>query len=203
MLFLSLGCQGCPSLRFFPETGLTRSHHDLSTTPKPLHARPQVTEQRTAPWPLALEVVSSHAAPALVPSQVQEADDLRRDVIKAESAAVHVPELDMELGIGTLGGLVTTVEVRGAVPPAMCLAAWAFLIDLKREGVDVFRVQKLPAMILRVSARGQGISQMCRGQLNMLLAGSSPSDISLPCEGQLESYAANCLLQYGAMSWQP
>ena len=39
-----------------------------------------------------------------------EQDDLRRDVIKSESAEVSVPELDMQLGAGTLGGLVTTVE---------------------------------------------------------------------------------------------
>ena len=48
---------------------------------------------------------------SFVRSQVREEEDLVRDVIKAESAAVRVPELDMELGIGTLGGLVTTVEV--------------------------------------------------------------------------------------------
>jgi len=47
-------------------------------------------------------------------SQVRDPTDLVRDVIKADSAAVLVPELDMELGIGTLGGLVTTVEVRSA-----------------------------------------------------------------------------------------
>ena len=55
-------------------------------------------------------------------SQVRDPADLVRDVIKADSAAVLVPELDMELGIGTLGGLVTTVEVRGGtVPEAACL----------------------------------------------------------------------------------
>ncbi len=49
-------------------------------------------------------------------------------MIKADSAAVLVPELDMELGIGTLGGLVTTVEVRGsAVPAAVCAAPCAAL----------------------------------------------------------------------------
>ncbi len=39
-----------------------------------------------------------------------EQDDLRRDVIKSESADVTIPELDLHLGPGTLGGLVTTVE---------------------------------------------------------------------------------------------
>ncbi|KAH9304602.1 hypothetical protein KI387_009006 [Taxus chinensis] len=37
-------------------------------------------------------------------------DDLSRDVIKSDSARVIVPEVDLELAPGTLGGLVTTVE---------------------------------------------------------------------------------------------
>lgn len=37
-------------------------------------------------------------------------EDLSRDVIKSDSARVIVPELDLELAPGTLGGLVTTVE---------------------------------------------------------------------------------------------
>ena len=36
--------------------------------------------------------------------------DLDRDVIKSETADVAIPELDLELGRGTLGGRVTTVE---------------------------------------------------------------------------------------------
>ncbi|KAK6917036.1 Zinc finger, ZPR1-type [Dillenia turbinata] len=36
--------------------------------------------------------------------------DLSRDVIKSDTASVHVPELDLELTSGTLGGIVTTVE---------------------------------------------------------------------------------------------
>lgn len=36
--------------------------------------------------------------------------DLGRDVIKSESSDLSVPELDLELGRGTLGGRVTTVE---------------------------------------------------------------------------------------------
>ena len=36
--------------------------------------------------------------------------DLSRDVIKSETADVAVPELELELGCGTLGGRVTTVE---------------------------------------------------------------------------------------------
>lgn len=42
--------------------------------------------------------------------RVQNAKDLSRDVIKSDSAAVQVPELDLELSSGTLGGMVTTVE---------------------------------------------------------------------------------------------
>ena len=36
--------------------------------------------------------------------------DLRRDLIKSESADVEVPELELVLTHGTLGGRVTTVE---------------------------------------------------------------------------------------------
>jgi zinc finger protein len=36
--------------------------------------------------------------------------DLRRDVIKAETARVSIPELDLEVTTGSLGGMITTVE---------------------------------------------------------------------------------------------
>ncbi|XP_066367499.1 LOW QUALITY PROTEIN: uncharacterized protein [Miscanthus floridulus] len=42
--------------------------------------------------------------------RVQKARDLTRDVIKSDSASVKVPELELELSCGTLGGMVTTVE---------------------------------------------------------------------------------------------
>jgi zinc finger protein len=41
---------------------------------------------------------------------VKNIKDLSRDVIKSDTASVKVPELDLELGSGTLGGLVTTIE---------------------------------------------------------------------------------------------
>ncbi|GER57387.1 ZPR1 zinc-finger domain protein [Striga asiatica] len=41
---------------------------------------------------------------------VKNVKDLSRDVIKSDTASVKVPELDLELASGTLGGLVTTVE---------------------------------------------------------------------------------------------
>ncbi|OVA05104.1 zinc finger protein [Macleaya cordata] len=41
---------------------------------------------------------------------VKNKDDLSRDVIKSDHASVKVPELDLELASGTLGGLVTTIE---------------------------------------------------------------------------------------------
>ncbi|PKA61003.1 hypothetical protein AXF42_Ash020811 [Apostasia shenzhenica] len=41
---------------------------------------------------------------------VQNVKDLSRDVIKSDTASVKVPELDLELASGTLGGIVTTVE---------------------------------------------------------------------------------------------
>lgn len=42
--------------------------------------------------------------------QVKNIKDLSRDVIKSDSAGVTIPELDLELASGTLGGIVTTVE---------------------------------------------------------------------------------------------
>uniref|UniRef100_A0A803PK65 Zinc finger ZPR1-type domain-containing protein n=1 Tax=Cannabis sativa TaxID=3483 RepID=A0A803PK65_CANSA len=42
--------------------------------------------------------------------RVTNVKDLSRDVIKSDTAAVSIPELELELGSGTLGGLVTTVE---------------------------------------------------------------------------------------------
>lgn len=42
--------------------------------------------------------------------RVQNAKDLTRDVIKSDSAGVKIPELELELAGGTLGGIVTTVE---------------------------------------------------------------------------------------------
>ncbi|KAJ0076168.1 hypothetical protein Patl1_34563 [Pistacia atlantica] len=41
---------------------------------------------------------------------VKYINDLSRDVIKSDTASVKVPELDLELASGTLGGVVTTVE---------------------------------------------------------------------------------------------
>ncbi|KAL7614650.1 hypothetical protein Lser_V15G05665 [Lactuca serriola] len=36
--------------------------------------------------------------------------DLSRDVIKSDTASVEIPEIDLELTSGTLGGIVTTIE---------------------------------------------------------------------------------------------
>lgn len=41
---------------------------------------------------------------------VKNVRDLSRDVIKSDTASVEIPELELELASGTLGGLVTTVE---------------------------------------------------------------------------------------------
>ncbi|CAA3017111.1 zinc finger ZPR1-like isoform X1 [Olea europaea subsp. europaea] len=41
---------------------------------------------------------------------VKNVNDLNRDVIKSDTASVEIPEIDLELATGTLGGLVTTVE---------------------------------------------------------------------------------------------
>lgn len=42
--------------------------------------------------------------------RVETQEDLRRDVIKAETATLEIPELELEVTTGTLGGLITTVE---------------------------------------------------------------------------------------------
>ena len=42
--------------------------------------------------------------------QVEEPEDLQRDVLKSETASIAVPELELEVTTGTLGGLITTVE---------------------------------------------------------------------------------------------
>lgn len=41
---------------------------------------------------------------------VKNIKDLSRDVIKSDTAGVTIPEVDLELASGTLGGLVTTIE---------------------------------------------------------------------------------------------
>lgn len=41
---------------------------------------------------------------------VKDADDLKRDVLKSDSAMVTIPELELELAHGTLGGVYTTIE---------------------------------------------------------------------------------------------
>ncbi|KAJ7969281.1 Zinc finger protein ZPR1 [Quillaja saponaria] len=41
---------------------------------------------------------------------VKHVSDLSRDVIKSDTASVKVPDLDLELASGTMGGVVTTVE---------------------------------------------------------------------------------------------
>ncbi|KNA21846.1 hypothetical protein SOVF_039550 [Spinacia oleracea] len=41
---------------------------------------------------------------------VKNVKDLNRDVIKSDSASIKIPEVDLELGSGTLGGMVTTIE---------------------------------------------------------------------------------------------
>lgn len=56
----------------------------------------------------------------------------RRDVIKAESAALSVPELDLEVTTGVFGGLVTTVE--GLVVAVRWAAVWlACMCNTKHE----------------------------------------------------------------------
>jgi zinc finger protein len=37
-------------------------------------------------------------------------EDLKRDLFKSETAGISIPELELELAHGTLGGVYTTVE---------------------------------------------------------------------------------------------
>lgn len=46
----------------------------------------------------------------IITLKVTEQEDLRRDVIKSDSAHVSIAELDLEMSTGSLGGLITTVE---------------------------------------------------------------------------------------------
>ncbi|XP_071707478.1 uncharacterized protein [Rutidosis leptorrhynchoides] len=59
------------------------------------------------------ELKSGGAIPAKgnkVSVSVKNIRDLSRDVIKSDTASVIIPEIDLELTSGTLGGIVTTVE---------------------------------------------------------------------------------------------
>eukprot|EP01112_Ceratiomyxa_fruticulosa_P017640 TRINITY_DN5536_c0_g1_i1.p1 TRINITY_DN5536_c0_g1~~TRINITY_DN5536_c0_g1_i1.p1 ORF type:complete len:526 (-),score=131.00 TRINITY_DN5536_c0_g1_i1:100-1677(-) len=42
--------------------------------------------------------------------KVENLEDLSRDILKSETANVYIPELDLHLGTGTLGGRFTTIE---------------------------------------------------------------------------------------------
>ena len=42
---------------------------------------------------------------------VKSPEDLKRDVLKGESASIGIPELDLLLMGGTLGGVYTSIEV--------------------------------------------------------------------------------------------
>ena len=37
-------------------------------------------------------------------------NDLKRDLFKSDTCAVEIPELELELDYGTLGGVLTTIE---------------------------------------------------------------------------------------------
>lgn len=42
--------------------------------------------------------------------EVRDKSDLSRDVLKSDSTSLHIPEIDLEMAPGTLGGFFTTVE---------------------------------------------------------------------------------------------
>lgn len=46
----------------------------------------------------------------IITLRVKSEIDLKRDLFKSETAGLSIPELDLELNCGTLGGAYTTVE---------------------------------------------------------------------------------------------
>lgn len=42
--------------------------------------------------------------------KVIDEEDLKRDCFKSDSSRLFIPELDLELGYGTLGGIYSTIE---------------------------------------------------------------------------------------------
>jgi zinc finger protein len=42
--------------------------------------------------------------------KVKNSDDLKRDLYKSDSARLIIPEIELEQGYGTLGGVYSTVE---------------------------------------------------------------------------------------------
>ncbi len=52
--------------------------------------------------------ISKHAIRTTL--QVRTADDLKRDVLKSDTSSIVIPEIDLELVAGTLGGKYSTLE---------------------------------------------------------------------------------------------
>lgn len=46
----------------------------------------------------------------IIKLKVESVQDLKRDLFKSETAGLEIPELELELSSGTLGGVYTTVE---------------------------------------------------------------------------------------------
>jgi zinc finger protein len=42
--------------------------------------------------------------------KVEDSEDLSRDILKSETCGLEIPEIDLELHAGTLGGRFTTLE---------------------------------------------------------------------------------------------
>lgn len=65
----------------------------------------------------------------IVSKQVTEQEDLSRDVIKSDTAEISIPELDLHITTGSLGGLITTVEGL-ATSVQVCFAALPHLCSV-------------------------------------------------------------------------
>lgn len=102
---------------------------------------------------------------------IETIEDLSRDLLKAESCELYIPELDLRLGTGTLGGRFTTIE--------------GLLDQLKEELAD-----KVPFCI------GDSAEDGKRLKLNELLASiQSIIDGDLKCSLILDDPLGNSYVQ--------
>ncbi|KAG5553918.1 hypothetical protein RHGRI_011702 [Rhododendron griersonianum] len=91
---------------------------------------------------------------------VKNIKDLSRDVIKSDTASVKVPELDLELASGTLGGLVTTVE--GLIMQISENRILYYMVDLQilREYRDL--LLEIVSMIIRKTGGKTSVQGLTR-----------------------------------------
>lgn len=64
-----------------------------------------------------------------------EQEDLSRDVIKSDTAKVSIPQLELHITTGSLGGLITTVEGLATSVQARLFIVNTFVICLVKQCV--------------------------------------------------------------------